>query len=1610
MIKCTCPFCGSGYELEDRLVGRKLRCDDCDKAFILADASGRTVPVDAVAPAQPAAPAVAKSSGNPGRLVAMATVALVVAAGGFFIQRFLAAQKSSAPDYGVVPLAMPETPAPKRNAPPPGPPAERAANYEIALARAKESGKDIVVFQRGSDWNRLAETLYNTIWTTDDFAQWLGDKFILVAVDHPEVVGGRAVVGQCSAVLCGVTGFSNVQIGNPPPLRLAKLTEESAALPANEVTEIASADGVSFKPRAGDGAFLANASRNPGQDTLTLKLKTARGGNVVRIDFLTDTNLPGNGPGRASNGNFAISEVEIVADGKPVKIDAAWANVAEGATWGAWQTIDGISDKGDNLWNPAGNHHKRRTLMLAMNSAAKPAAEISVRLICKSQWGQHVPGCLRAAVLADKQVDDDVRQVAAAQLEQSKNSKFSWWDKTYCPRVALMDSNGCAVACENKPRLGLTAETLAARVKELRSVREKRDAKWAEAAKAQGPQKAELLRQSLELLGFANWTGNDNCYKPVHEEIRKADSNDVSGAVRWLKFSGDPKGGVPWEQPDWGKALAGKDLTDADYKEALARIEKELKDPRNRVLDHERIQRIMNAKYLVYKRWPNHQEQRFDVMREIAAFDPTTFWGIGATGYIGMHKRCPTPMLTYGWATNQVRPGTNVWDMTDTAYFFDHAGPYNVKLTFAGGKGSMQVKRIALLDGAKVLAEAQPDADLGPGHGAVEAELNFKDWRADLKATLRVEAITTNTDIAGNFSVEPQLLSPPPRKLVATPMDIESLERTLGDELLAEAAKDKAGLGRITSNPNLRLKLAQYETIRCCGADKVAEIAARDGGAAFLQTFFKDIEWMESFLGSDVADWDQSLENLRVLFRYGEGMDQLFHRHIATALALQWGKGNRYRLVDRFRHVQQAQREGLLHISFENLNVREMRWAIATYGTAKDYQFLLDDRQTTLGDYFGACWAVAYIDPNVFGDSVQGWEFATPWTHFYGTGTGNRPFIAQRQVGGVCGTLSGYGSAAAQAHGVPSVTVGQPGHCAYIIRVGQEWPVGYSVTWPTGASAPGWEGTGYSTLHRLYEPVEQDREHFLAAMRLTWLAHLQRDRAKPRVRIAPDLRYAVYRSGVGAGLPDFTKLVPETTGSCRVIDEVALRPSPSDNFGIVWEGKLDVAGDGNVRASTQSDDGSRIVIDGQPVVAANCSKQEKDIALTAGAHALRVEFSQGGGALNLAVGFEGVLSSASGDWNSTFEQAIAAQPTNYVVWLDYIRTLETVKDVPTNTWLDLGRRAAQTFACCNEAGWALTRRCLDKVLPGMKPEDRVALLLACNQDLRQENWYKPEGYPLDGNLNWQADRIGDPKLAVDFFGRLLDIHHSEKPDCNWIFGNVLNWGATRFAANPATATNYIKALYTFFKSDGDSLDKGLMAKTISEGIRKSSDSGDLGSFRLWTAMAANMLPPLKPEDVHLNAQQAAAVPKYLPFPGDLLSKNGLLRTSSASQFDKPFSYQQILTGGYGGWFDTNAEDKPWAQVQLAGDALLTGIVLVNRYEYAPTQDEFQWAVPLKVSVSTDGKAWTEVASFDKAESTYRIDLQNKNLRARYVRIERLPGKPQARFHFRNVIVYGQRLY
>lgn len=65
-------------------------------------------------------------------------------------------------------------------------------------------------------------------------------------------------------------------------------------------------------------------------------------------------------------------------------------------------------------------------------------------------------------------------------------------------------------------------------------------------------------------------------------------------------------------------------------------------------------------------------------------------------------------------------------------------------------------------------------------------------------------------------------------------------------------------------------------------------------------------------------------------------------------------------------------------------------------------------------------------------------------------------------------------------------------------------------------------------------------------------------------------------------------------------------------------------------------------------------------------------------------------------------------------------------------------------------------------------------------------------------------------------------------------------------------------------------------------------------------------------------------------------------------------------------------------------------------------------------VEPDGKMGTEVASFESVERVFRVDLQGRNLLARYVRAERVPGpqesKPFERFNLRGFMVYGKNLY
>jgi hypothetical protein len=114
------------------------------------------------------------------------------------------------------------------------------------------------------------------------------------------------------------------------PAWLAARSKKTSAWAIVEPASAKSAGGAAFTPLP-DGSLLASG-KNPAFDTYTFVVHTqARGITAIRLEALAHMSLTRGGPGRAGNGNFALSDFKItwrpLSGGKavPVKIAGARA-------------------------------------------------------------------------------------------------------------------------------------------------------------------------------------------------------------------------------------------------------------------------------------------------------------------------------------------------------------------------------------------------------------------------------------------------------------------------------------------------------------------------------------------------------------------------------------------------------------------------------------------------------------------------------------------------------------------------------------------------------------------------------------------------------------------------------------------------------------------------------------------------------------------------------------------------------------------------------------------------------------------------------------------------------------------------------------------------------------------------------------------------------------------------------------------------------------------------------------------------------------------------------------------------------------------------------------
>jgi hypothetical protein len=108
-------------------------------------------------------------------------------------------------------------------------------------------------------------------------------------------------------------------------------------------------------------------------------------------------------------------------------------------------------------------------------------------------------------------------------------------------------------------------------------------------------------------------------------------------------------------------------------------------------------------------------------------------------------------------------------------------------------------------------------------------------------------------------------------------------------------------------------------------------------------------------------------------------------------------------------------------------------------------------------------------------------------------------------------------------------------------------------------------------------------------------------------------------------LPNFDSLIPTTTGTTTNID--LTKAEQGDNYGLRFDGYIDVPTDGNYTFYTNSDDGSNLYIGTTLVVNndGNHGPRERSgvIGLKAGKHAIRVEFFENGGGEVLTASYAG---------------------------------------------------------------------------------------------------------------------------------------------------------------------------------------------------------------------------------------------------------------------------------------------------------------------------------------------------------------------------------------------------
>lgn len=253
---------------------------------------------------------------------------------------------------------------------------------------------------------------------------------------------------------------------------------------------------------------------------------------------------------------------------------------------------------------------------------------------------------------------------------------------------------------------------------------------------------------------------------------------------------------------------------------------------------------------------------------------------------------------------------------------------------------------------------------------------------------------------------------------------------------------------------------------------RLGDVVKRPRASRLITLMANDLGWIGDVVYSGECIMPGRMLNMlaNMMERYTRMLpDERLPRDIATATALEfarfeWTVDN---ACKRAEYFVRNWRQDRLHPQFDKLPFWQRRVVCGwkgdhSSGTPESFEWALYNVNLPDERHTGSCWRCGYVLNNVYGDSVHGSAY---YDAFEGMYIGQHHKFTQ-EVGGVCGSLSHFGASAACAHGIPGLTMGEPGHCAYVVWVDGKWTPAYSVDWQRGLHWRPWmENYSYSSLH-----------------------------------------------------------------------------------------------------------------------------------------------------------------------------------------------------------------------------------------------------------------------------------------------------------------------------------------------------------------------------------------------------------------------------------------------------------------------------------------------------------------------------------------------------------------